>query len=95
MLLIACDSDFAYFYLGFPDLVKSTSSNHVSEMVAFDKNGMKIVFTLKPFPETPNTTTINIEARNNTSVPISEFLFQVAVPKVRVSQFTKILFPFY
>ncbi|KAK7580108.1 hypothetical protein V9T40_000737 [Parthenolecanium corni] len=63
------------------DLVETSSSNHVSEMVAYDKNGLKITFTLKPFFETPNTTAVSIIARNNTTLPISEFLFQVAVPK--------------
>lgn len=75
-------SPFVANFSGFSDLVENNSSNHISEMVAYDKNGLKITFTLKPFFETPNTTVISIEARNNTTLPISEFLFQVAVPKV-------------
>lgn len=74
-------------FSGFSDLVENSSSNHVSEMVAYDKNGLKITFTLKPFVETPNTTVVSIEARNNTTLPISEFLFQVAVPKASELRF--------
>lgn len=69
-------------FAGFPDLVNNISNNHISEMIAYDKNGLKIIFSLKPFPGAPNTTSINIEAKNNTHLPMSEFLFQVAVPKV-------------
>lgn len=73
---------FIFNFIDLSDLVETSSSNHVSEMVAYDKNGLKITFTLKPFFETPNTTAVSIIARNNTTLPISEFLFQVAVPKV-------------
>lgn len=56
-------------------------------MVAYDKNGLKITFTLETFPSIPNTTAINVEARNNTALPMTEFLFQAAVPKVSFGNF--------
>lgn len=66
----------------FSDLVSNTSSKSPSDMIAYDKNGLKITFKLESFQSIPNTTEISIEARNNSTLPITEFLFQAAVPKV-------------
>ncbi len=79
--------NFRVSFSGLPDFGDNSSSSHVYEMVAYDKNGLKIIFFLKLLAGASNTTTINMEARNNTALPISEFLFQVAVPKVRVLLF--------
>jgi AP-1 complex subunit gamma-1 len=51
-------------------------------MTAYEKNGLRIVFSLERLPENPNTTVITMSAMNETLNPISEFLFQAAVPKV-------------
>ena len=51
-------------------------------MTAYEKNGLKIVFQLERLPDNPNTTVITMSATNETLNPMSEFLFQVAVPKV-------------
>lgn len=70
-------------FADFSDIVSNTSSGKAaSNLVAYDKNGLKITFTLEPYPSMPNTTAINVEARNNNPMPITEFLFQAAVPKV-------------
>lgn len=66
----------------FSDVIENSLSNNVSEIVAYDKNGLKILFTLKPYLEAPNTTSITVQARNDSTLPITEFLFQAAVPKV-------------
>jgi hypothetical protein len=51
-------------------------------ITAYEKNGLKIVFSLERVPESPNTTVIRMSAMNETLNPITEFLFQAAVPKV-------------
>jgi AP-1 complex subunit gamma-1 len=51
-------------------------------ITAYEKNGLKIVFCLERLPENPNTTVIRMSAMNETINPITEFLFQAAVPKV-------------
>jgi hypothetical protein len=51
-------------------------------ITAYEKNGLKIVFSLERLPENPNTTVIRMSAMNETLNPITEFLFQAAVPKV-------------
>lgn len=57
------------------------SEKDVPTITAFDKDGLKIVFSLEKVPES-NTLTVNVAAVNNTLSNISEFLFQAAVPKV-------------
>lgn len=57
----------------------STDSNN---MIAYDKNGLRIVFTFER-NDVPSTISITMTANNDTSMPMSDFLFQVAVPKVR------------
>jgi hypothetical protein len=51
-------------------------------ITAYEKNGLKIVFCLERLPENPNMTVIRMSAMNETINPITEFLFQAAVPKV-------------
>lgn len=55
--------------------------NHLPSITAYEKNGLKIVFSLERLPENPNTTVIRMSAVNETLNPITEFLFQAAVPK--------------
>lgn len=51
-------------------------------ITAYEKNGLKIVFSLERLPENPNMTVITMSAMNETLNTMSEFLFQAAVPKV-------------
>jgi len=55
--------------------------NNLPSVTAYEKNGLRIVFSLERLPENPNTTVITMSAMNETLNPISEFLFQAAVPK--------------
>lgn len=55
--------------------------NSLPSMTAYEKNGLKILFQLERLPDNPNTTVITMSATNDTLNPMSEFLFQVAVPK--------------
>lgn len=57
----------------------SADSNSI---VAYEKNGLRITFTLEHV-DLPSTISIIMAAFNETPLPLSEFLFQVAVPKVR------------
>lgn len=50
-------------------------------MTAFEKDGLKIIFSLEKTQE-PNTVLVNMAAANNTSETMTDFLFQAAVPKV-------------
>jgi hypothetical protein len=54
-------------------------------MMAFSKNGLSITFAFtKP---SPTTTVIMATASNSTGTPISNFVLQAAVPKVRMRHF--------
>jgi hypothetical protein len=51
----------------------------IPPMTAFDKNGLRIIFTF----ERENTTlTIHSKVTNSSPYPITNFLFKAAVPKV-------------
>lgn len=56
-----------------------------SELVAYEKSGLRINFSVERLVDTPNMIVINVVANNDTSSPFTEFLFQAAVPKVSVS----------
>ena len=52
-------------------------------MTAFDKGGLKIEFAFEKVPSNPaNIVAISLSARNFNPVPLTDFLFQAAVPKV-------------
>lgn len=55
----------------------------VSEVVAYEKNGLQIVFSLETLQDAPTTTVVHVTANNQSQNPFTEFLFQAAVPKVR------------
>ncbi|XP_069685392.1 AP-1 complex subunit gamma-1 isoform X2 [Periplaneta americana] len=55
--------------------------NSLPNITAYEKNGLKIIFSLERLPDNPNTTVITMSAMNETPNPLSEFLFQAAVPK--------------
>ncbi|XP_019881843.1 AP-1 complex subunit gamma-1 isoform X2 [Aethina tumida] len=50
-------------------------------VTAFDKDGLKIVFTLEKVPDANNTVTVNVTATNHTISNMTDFLFQAAVPR--------------
>lgn len=54
---------------------------HVPTLTAFEKNGLKLIFSLEKLSES-NMISINVIATNSTSSNMTEFLFQAAVPKV-------------
>lgn len=54
----------------------------IPSIVAFEKNGLKIVFNFERDPNTPSTIKITLNAINSRSSPMTDFLFQAAVPKV-------------
>ncbi|KDR11247.1 AP-1 complex subunit gamma-1 isoform X2 [Zootermopsis nevadensis] len=56
-------------------------TKNLPSITAYEKNGLKIVFLLERLPENPNMTVITMSATNETLNPMSEFLFQAAVPK--------------
>lgn len=51
-------------------------------VVAFNKNGLLVEFMVEKDPSDADITSINIKATNSTQSPMSEFVFQAAVPKV-------------
>ncbi|XP_034248524.1 AP-1 complex subunit gamma-1 isoform X4 [Thrips palmi] len=55
-------------------------NSDLSSLVAYEKNGLRIMFTLEGV-DIPSTISIVMSAYNETSLPLSDFLFQVAVPK--------------
>lgn len=57
------------------------AEKNVPTLTAFDKDGLKIIFSLDKLPES-NSLSINVTATNNTMKNITEYLFQAAVPKV-------------
>jgi len=57
----------------------ATPAAEVPPLTAYEKHGLRVVFT---FPHVnPTTTTITLLAHNLTNGPIQDFVFQAAVPK--------------
>ncbi|KAL8613855.1 AP-1 complex subunit gamma-1 [Nucella lapillus] len=52
-----------------------------AQLTAFEKNGLSIQFMCERDQNTPTTTLINMSASNSTPFPMTEFVFQAAVPK--------------
>lgn len=63
--------------------ISSVTERNVPTMIAYDKEGLKITFTLEKIRDS-NTLVINVNATNNTLSNMTDFLFQVAVPKVGI-----------
>ncbi|GLH15586.1 AP-2 complex subunit alpha [Gryllus bimaculatus] len=55
--------------------------NSIPSIIAYDKNGLKITFSMERLPDHPGTTIITMTAVNESTTPMTEFLFQAAVPK--------------
>ena len=49
-------------------------------MLALDANGLRIEFAFERLP--PDLLAIDLTATNSTPFPMTDFLFQAAVPKV-------------
>lgn len=59
------------------------SKNNGQEMLALNKNGLRIDFSFEaPSLSSDDTVTIRMKATNSSPFPMAEFLFQAAVPKV-------------
>ncbi|KFM71030.1 AP-1 complex subunit gamma-1, partial [Stegodyphus mimosarum] len=58
------------------------SAKGIPPITAFEKNGLKIIFEFDKPPDNPQMIIINLIATNYSLVPIHDFLFQAAVPKV-------------
>ena len=59
-------------------------SGDIPNMTAFEKNGLRVVFTFQRSldPTTPAMVAIILNATNSTPSPMTDFVFQCAVPKV-------------
>lgn len=53
----------------------------IPNMTVFDKNGLKVEFSFSRSPSNPTVTEILLTASNSTLFPITDFVFQAAVPK--------------
>ena len=54
----------------------------IPSITAFEKNGLKVDFNFERSPSNPAVTAITLTATNSTSSPMTDFIFQAAVPKV-------------
>ena len=54
----------------------------IPPITAFEKAGLKIQFNFERSPSNPSVTAITLSATNVTPTPMTNFLFQAAVPKV-------------
>lgn len=74
------NNDISGFLMG--DILNTNLVNekHVPTLTAFDKNGLKIVFSLEKMSES-NMVSIHLTATNSTISSMTDFLFQAAVPK--------------
>ncbi|XP_066997926.1 AP-1 complex subunit gamma-1 isoform X3 [Anabrus simplex] len=55
--------------------------SQLPSMTAYERNGLKITFALERPTDTLNVTVITMTAANESVTPMSEFLFQAAVPR--------------
>lgn len=64
-------------------------------MTAFEKAGLRIIFSFQrsPNPLNPSLIAITLTATNSNSSPMTDFVFQCAVPKVCTTLCAIHLFP--
>ena len=60
----------------------TSSTSNLNTINAIEKNGLKIVFNFEKNKDTNSPITIHLEASNQNSSNITDFLFQAAVPNV-------------
>lgn len=65
------------------DIIIMIVITELPSMVVLDKLGLKITFKLERPPNSPDQLVINMLAQNSGNTILTDFLFQVAVPKVR------------
>ncbi|KAG8199557.1 hypothetical protein JTE90_009398 [Oedothorax gibbosus] len=63
-------------------LTTQPDPNGIPSITVFDKGGLKIIFNFDKPLDDPEMIVINLYASNYSSEPMSDFLFQAAVPKV-------------
>ncbi|XP_039292459.1 AP-1 complex subunit gamma-1 isoform X3 [Nilaparvata lugens] len=51
------------------------------QMMAYNKNSLRITFDVERLNDVPSTTEVSVVANNDSSAPFTEFVFQAAVPK--------------
>ena len=54
-------------------------------MTVFDKNNLRVQFALEHDPSDPLALNITLTATNGSALAIQDFVFQAAVPKVKLS----------
>lgn len=57
------------------------TTNGIPPMTVFEKDGLKLDFAFEKEPSSPQTAVIHLTAINLSSCPMTDFLFQAAVPK--------------
>lgn len=57
------------------------TTNGIPPMTVFEKDGLKLDFAFEKEPSSPQTAVIHLTAVNLSSCPMTDFLFQAAVPK--------------
>jgi len=65
-------------------LFSVAAARRIPEITAFEKNGLKVVFSFnRPKANDASQVSIKVMASNSNSLPITDFVFQAAVPKVQ------------
>lgn len=64
-----------------PVTIPAINTETIPSIVAFDKNSLKVIFHFERDANTPSTVKITLNAINSCSSPMTDFLFQAAVPK--------------
>ena len=54
----------------------------IPSLTAFEKNGLKVNFNFERTEAQPAVLMITLNATNSNTMPMNEFVFQAAVPKV-------------
>ncbi|XP_008548775.1 AP-1 complex subunit gamma-1 isoform X2 [Microplitis demolitor] len=62
-------------------LLSSAPQNDVQSMIIFDNAGLKITFKVERATDSPDLLVINMTAVNTNATPLTDFLFQAAVPR--------------
>lgn len=70
-------------------------SPSIPSLVAYDENGLKLIYEFEKNGTEPKTLVIRMKASNSYDKPMSDFLFQAAVPKVTIFTTFYIILPFY
>ena len=66
--------------------------SNIPGITAYEKGGLKIEFAFQRDSSSPSSFVVNLTATNTTSNPMTDFLFQSAVPKVCEQQLSHMWF---